>query len=207
MTRCWFVDAHRLLGRPPVGPIRQRHPAAKDGTFVLDPRPTPQPSSGHHRWHWWPTRQAGFPKQARALHSEGCRNRQTRRLSCPLRDLHTTQIRTARFTRLGDTEFGAIVATFLAWSDEITAFPEPAASWISNDRLEGTNNSSRVPDAMGRRRVLQPSDLQSPWHPRLRPTRSSQPRPAALSRWMRAVSADWSTAQASSCPDDSRSGA
>ena len=124
-------------------------------------------------------------RSTRALDSEGCRNRQIRGALVPRGDLHPTRIPRARLTHFDDTgqttEFEDMVDTFLAWSDEIMTFPEPAASRISNGRLEGTNNS-RFPDATSRLRVLQPNQLRSPRHPRLRshtvtPTETSSPHP------------------------------
>ncbi len=88
-----------------------------------------------------------------------------------------------RFTDLYATgeipEFGDVVNTFLAWSDEILAFHEPAAGRISNGRLEGTNNKLQV-----LRRVAYGFVNRSNYEARgilaCGPIRSPQPRPAAL---------------------------
>ncbi len=88
-----------------------------------------------------------------------------------------------RFTDLYATgqipEFHHVVDTFLAWSDEILAFHEPAAGRISNGRLEGTNNKLQV-----LRRVAYGFVNRANYEARgilaCGPIRSPQPRPAAL---------------------------
>ena len=88
-----------------------------------------------------------------------------------------------RFTDLYATgqipEFHQVVDTFLAWSDEILAFHEPAAGRISNGRLEGTNNKLQV-----LRRVAYGFVNRANYEARgilaCGPIRSPQPRPAAL---------------------------
>ncbi len=88
-----------------------------------------------------------------------------------------------RFTDLYATgkipEFGDVVNTILAWSDEILAFHEPAAGRISNGRLEGTNNKLQV-----LRRVAYGFVNRSNYEARgilaCGPIRSPQPKPAAL---------------------------
>ena len=88
-----------------------------------------------------------------------------------------------RFCDLHETgeipESGDVVNTILAWPTKILAFHDPAAGWISNGRLEGTNNKLQV-----LRRVAYGFVNRSNYEARgilaRGPIRSPQPRPAPL---------------------------